>query len=116
MSKRTLRINELVRRELNDILRQQYQSESAALTFTGVEVAPDLRDGWVQVAIVGDADTVQDRMRWLQRQARDIRAELGRRIVLKYLPRLHYRLDETTPRANRVLELLDELETPSQSE
>jgi len=116
MSNRTLRINELVRRELNDILRRQYQSESAALTITGVEVAPDLRDGWVQVAIMGEADAVQDRMRWLHRQARAIRLELGRRIVLKYLPRLHYRLDETTPRANRVLDLIDEIETPSPSE
>ena len=51
----------------------------------------------------------QQKPRWLRRQAPAIREELGRRIVLKFLPKLEYRLDEKTPKANRILGLLDEL-------
>ena len=36
MSNRTVRVNELVQRELSAILRQRYQTESVAITITEV--------------------------------------------------------------------------------
>jgi len=110
MSNRTVRINELVRRELSDILRQRYQSEAVALTITEVRVSPDLRDARVFVAVVGDEAVVQDRLRWLRQQAPAIRDEIGRRVVLKFLPRFEYRLDESIGRSLRVLKILDEID------
>jgi ribosome-binding factor A len=109
MSNRTVRINELIQRELNDILRRHYQSEAVAITITEVRISTDLRDGKVFVAVIGDDELVVRRMAWLRRQARDIRAELARRITLKFLPDLVYTIDETTPRSARVLGLLDDL-------
>ena len=109
MSNRTVRINELVQRELSDILRRRYQSEAVAVTITEVRVAPDLRDARVFVAIVGSGEEETDRMRWLRRQAPAIREELGRRIVLKYLPKFEYLLDKSAARSVRVLSILDEI-------
>jgi ribosome-binding factor A len=113
MSNRTLRVNELIQRELSEILRKRYQSEAVALTITGVHIAPDLRDGRVFVAITGDAEFAADRLRWLKSKAHDIRFELGRRIVLKYMPQLTYVLDQSTAKGNQVLQLLDELDKQS---
>jgi ribosome-binding factor A len=110
MSNRTVRINELVQRELSEILRRRYQTEAVALTITEVRVAPDLRDGRVFVSIVGSDEEAADRMRWLRRQASAIRGELGRRIVLKYLPKLEYVLDKSAVRSVRILQILDEIE------
>jgi ribosome-binding factor A len=110
MSNRTVRINELVQRELSDILRRRYQSEAVALTITEVRVAPDLRDARVFVAIVGSDEEGAERLRWLRRQAPAIREELGRRIVLKYLPKFDYLLDKSAARSVRVLSILDEIE------
>ena len=110
MSNRVVRINELVQREISDILRQRHAAEAVAITISEVRVAPDLRDGRVFAAIVGDADTVADRFRWLQGRAPEIRAELAKRIVLKFLPRLTYVLDDSAARAARVLRALDEIE------
>ena len=45
----------------------------------------------------------------LRRKARDIREELARRITLKFLPKLSYAIDETTPRSARVLQMLDDM-------
>jgi ribosome-binding factor A len=109
MSNRTIRVNELLRRELGDILRKHYQADAVAVTVTEVRVAPDLRDARVFIAIVGDADFIEKKMRWLRRQAAAIREELSKRIVLKYLPKIEYRLDEKTPKATQLLRLLDEL-------
>jgi ribosome-binding factor A len=110
MSNRTLRVNELIQRELSDILRKKYQTEAVTLTITGVNVAPDLRDARVYVAVMGDATFAAQKLRWLRHNAHDIRMELGRRIVLKYMPQFTYVLDETTARGNRILQLLDEVE------
>src|SRR6266496_5001510 len=100
MSNRTLRVNELIQRELSDILHRRYQSEAVALTISEVSVAPDLRDGRVFVSIVGTDAEVEKKLRWLRGKAHELRMELGGRIVLKYLPRLTFALDETTNRGN----------------
>lgn len=113
MSNRTIRINELVQRELNDILHRHYQSEAVAITVSEVRVAPDLRDARVFVAIVGDGDVAREKLRWLRTKAPEIRAEIGRRIVLKYLPRFEYVLDETAARGARILQVLDEIGVPA---
>jgi ribosome-binding factor A len=110
VSNRIVRINELVQREVSDILRQRYASESVAITVTEVRVAPDLRDGRVFVAIVGDDAAVADRFRWLRARAAEIREELANRIVLKFLPHLTYVLDRSADRVARVLRTLDEIE------
>jgi ribosome-binding factor A len=110
MSNRTLRVNELIQREISAILRQRHQSEAVAITITEVRVAPDLRDARVFVSIVGEAEVVEKKLRWLRTQAQDIRNELGARIVLKYLPRFTYVLDESAIRGSRILGLLDAVE------
>ena len=112
MSNRTLRVSELVQREISDILRRHYQAESVAITVTEVRVSPDLRDGRVFVSVVGDEAVAEEKLKWLRARARDIREEVGRRIVLKYLPRFEYILDRSAIRGARILEVLEEIERP----
>jgi ribosome-binding factor A len=109
MSSRTIRLNELLQRELSDILRQRYQAESVALTVTEVRVAPDLRDARVFIAVVGTPEVAEQKLRWVRKQARAIREEMSKRIVLKFLPKFEYRLDESTVKSLSVLRLLDTL-------
>jgi len=112
MSTRTVRVNELVQREISEILRRHYQSEAVTLTVTEVRVSPDLRDARVFVSVVGDGEAAAEKLRWLRRQARAIRAEVGRRITLKFLPKFEYVLDTSSDRGTRVMRLLDELPKP----
>ena len=112
MSNRTVRVNELVQRELSDIQRRRYQSEAVAMTISEVRVSPDLRDARVFVAVVGDEDTGVAKLRWIRSKAGELRAELGRRIVLKYLPKFEFVLDESAIRGARILSALDRLDHP----
>jgi ribosome-binding factor A len=112
MSNRTIRVNELVQRELSAILRKHYQTESVAVTLTEVRVSPDLRDARVFVSVVGNEALAEEKLRWLRRIAPDIRTELGRRIVLKFLPKLEYVLDKSAIRGTRILQMLDEIDQP----
>lgn len=110
MSNRTLRVNALVQREISDILRRRYQCEAVAVTIAEVRIAPDLREGRVFVAILGDEAAAAERLRWLRSKAGEIREELGRHIVLKYLPRFEYVLDRSVARGARILQVMDEIE------
>jgi len=116
MINRLLRVNVLLQREISDILHRLYQQDTVTLTITEVRCAPDLRTARVFVSVVGDEDHATERMRWLSRQAKDIRLELGRRIVLKYLPRLDYVLDGSAERGTRIVQILDELDARQPSE
>ena len=112
MSNRTIRVNELVQREISDILRKRYQSEAVAVTITEVRVSPDLRDARVFVSVIGTETEASDKLAWLRSKAPEIREEVGRRIVLKYLPKFDYILDESAVRGARILQALDELDHP----
>lgn len=109
MSTRTLRVNELIQRELSDILRKKYKEEAIAITITGVQVTPDLHEGKVFIAVTGEEEDEVKCLRWLKHNSKDFRFELGRRIVLKHMPALIYLLDTTTARGNRILGVLDEI-------
>ncbi len=109
MSNRIVRVNELVQRELSDILRKRYQSESVAITIVDVRVSPDLHDARVFIAVVGNEEAATAGLRWLRAKGSELRYELGRRIVLKFLPKLEFVPDETATRGTRILKMLDAL-------
>ena len=116
MSNRTIRVNELVQREINAILHTHWQSEAVAITVTEVRVAPDLRDARVFVSVVGSDEVAEQKLRWLRGKARQIRDEVSRRIVLKYLPKFEYVLDHSAVKSARILTVLDEIEHPKPEE
>ena len=109
MSTRTLRVNELIQRELSNLLRRKYNSDAAPITITAVEVTPDVRLGKVFVSITGDDEQAADRMKWLRKHAKELRFALGDIIILKHMPVLTYELDTVTDRGNRILGLLDDI-------
>ncbi len=110
VSNRTLRINELVQREMSDYLRKKYQSEAVTLTITSVEVAADLRTGKVYVGVIGDDEHCVDRLRWLRKHGEEIRREMGKRVILKWNPRWEFILDDSGERGARILRAITEIE------
>jgi ribosome-binding factor A len=112
MSNRTIRVNELLQREISDILRRRHQSEAVAITIAEVRVSPDLREARVFVSIVGNPETVEAKLRWIRAKAPEIREEVSRHVVLKFLPKFEYVLDESAVRGARILQVLDEIDHP----
>jgi ribosome-binding factor A len=115
MSNRTLRINELVQREISAYLHTRYQREALPITITAVEVSPDLREGRVFYSVLGGADVAGDCGRWLQAKAPEIRHVVGRQIVLKNVPQLAFVHDAAIERGGRINQILDELEAKKTS-
>jgi ribosome-binding factor A len=106
-SNRTLRVNELIQRELSNLLRRRYKDDAAPITITAVEVTPDTRQGKVFVSVTGDEEQTEDRIKWLRKHAKELRLALGEIIILKHMPVLTYEVDTVTDRGNRILGILD---------
>jgi len=108
-STRVLRVNELIQRELSNLLRRKYNADAAPITITAVQCTPDVREGKVFISITGDDEQAADRMKWLRKHAKELRFALGDIIILKNMPLLTYELDTVTDRGNRILGLLDDI-------
>lgn len=115
MSNRTIRIAELVQRELGAYLHTKYKQEAVAITVAGVRVAPDLKTGKIFFSIFGNEESVNDRFRWLLRKRAEIRRELAQRIQIKHAPDWVFLMDEAVERGNRVLDILDSIERDAQA-
>ncbi len=118
-STRMIRVNELLKREIAvDIPRlfAHTDFDTGAITVTRVETAPDLRDAAVYISIFGHEDKRKDMIRFLNRNRKDVQAKMSRHVIIKYTPRLHFKLDTSIENGDRVLEILSELDIPEEDE
>jgi ribosome-binding factor A len=110
MGNRNVRVNELFRREISDILHTRFQTQSVKITVTGVDVTPDHREAKVYYSTLGDETDAKAAAELLHRIHGQIWSELGKRIVLKFIPKLFFMRDDSMERGARLISLLDELE------
>lgn len=114
-SARIIRVNELLKREIAvDIPRLFANSnfDTGAITVTGVETAPDLHDATVYVSIFGHEEDRLKMIRFLNSHRKDIQARMSKNVILKYTPRLHFKLDTSIESGDRVLGILARLDIP----
>ena len=109
MGLRNERVNELVRREISDYLHVRYRSESTCLTILAARVSPDLRNGTVAYSVIGDEEQVRLAKRFFKEKTGEIRYALGKRVVLKYLPKLRFVRDDSIEKGDEVIRILDDL-------
>jgi ribosome-binding factor A len=110
MTDRTRRLDELLREEINEVIRREVDDPRIGfLTITDVEVASDLRHATVWVSVIGSADEKKQTLRALARAMPFVRQRLGR-LRIRRIPALHIREDDTAARGTRVMKILQELE------
>lgn len=100
------RVNENLREVIADEVSRLKDPGLGFVTITGVSTAPDLRAARVFWSVLGDADQHQATAAALQRARSRIRAAVGDRVRLKYLPDLVFEFDESIDRGFRMEELL----------
>jgi len=64
----------------------------------------------VFISILGTADQQRRGLALLARQRLRLQDLVARAVVLKYFPTLHFVLDDSVVRGNRVLQIIEELE------
>lgn len=116
---RIKRINELLKREIGQVLFTVVDEDSfdhTAVSVTHVAVARDLRQARVYVSI-RDHESERERMLGLLRKHRaEIQARIGSDLELRYTPRLSFELDLSVEKGDRVLGILSELDVPEEEQ
>ena len=111
MGNRNLRVNELLKREVSLYVHRRLQTEAVGVTITDVESTADFKAATVYFSVIGDAEHGASMAALLNRHAQAINQELRRTITLRNIPRLRFQHDLSMERGNRVLQMLDEIES-----
>jgi ribosome-binding factor A len=120
MSRRTERVNELLRAELSEVLQREVKDPrlSLLISITEVDISPDLKSARVYLSIMGDDAEKEGVFRALRSAAPFVRRELRPRLPsLRYIPELAFLPDMSIERGARLSALIDEVAgaTPEQT-
>ena len=115
MKHRLVRVAEILKRELSTVILREVPSDGALITVNSVDVSPDLRNATVFVGVLGTAAQQRDALARLEQHRALLQAECAKRVVLKFTPHLHFKLDESIERGSRVLDILDELDAQGEA-
>jgi ribosome-binding factor A len=107
--KRASRLGDLIREEVADIVQNRIKHKSLGfLTITGARVSDDLRNAVVYVSVL-DLQQRDRTIRKLNATTSVVRSELGRRLKIKYIPKLKFMPDESVEYGMKIDRILDEL-------
>ena len=112
MKHRLERVNELIKRELGDLVNREVTFEAALVTVQHVDVTPDLKQAHVFVSVIGSEAEAKAAMSVLHASRAVLQHLLSKRVILKYTPHLHFKLDESIERGTRVISILEQIEIP----
>ena len=108
-SQRQLRVGELVRHAIADILAQgivhDADLEGHIITVPEVRMSPDLKLATIYVMPLGGRDT-EIVLTALERNKKFLRGEIAHRVNLKFAPEVRFHADERFDEAERIEKLL----------
>lgn len=107
---RAERVADQIRMEVADILMRKIKDPRVrSVTVTDVELTKDLRIARIFVTTMERNEDERHVFDGLAKASGFVRAELGRRLALRYLPEVMFVKDVSGPRGDRVLQLLEGL-------
>jgi len=109
MKNRLVRVRELIKRELGDLIVRQL-TFTQLVTIQDVDITPDLKQAHVYVSVLGDDP--HSVLAQLHDHRKELQSLLARRVILKFTPQLHFKLDSTVVRGSRVIDILTSLDIP----
>ncbi len=109
MSNRILRVNELIQKELGQIILREIEfPKNTLVTITRVETSPDLSQSKVYVSCL--PDNQGDRiLQILKRQSYYIQHKFNKKLETKIIPRIRFVKELKTMQAGKIEQILDKI-------
>jgi ribosome-binding factor A len=103
---RSHRVAEQMQRELADLLMFELKDPRVNMvTITGVEVTGDMAHAKIFYSAAKSSDSLQQ---GLEKSAGFLRTQLGRRMLLRTVPQLHFVYDASIDNGMKMSKLIDE--------
>lgn len=109
-SRRVLKVAQAIREVVSmAILTEIRDPRVSDVTVTFVEVSADLRIAKVHVSVMGDEKKQQLCLRGLKNSVGFLQSKVGKRVDLRYTPRIQFELDQGIKNSMLVTRILDEV-------
>jgi ribosome-binding factor A len=110
MSTRQNKVRELLKIEISDIILKELKDPRRGfITITDVNVTADMAHASVFVSIMGTEKERAGNLAMLSRARYFMRQSLKKRLSMKVIPELEFRLDTSVDHAIRILELMEQI-------
>ena len=111
MSRRTERLNDLIRDEISELLRRQIKDPRLGcfLTITRVDTSPDLRYAKVFASIMGSEEEKREALQGLASATGFFQHKLRERLSLRRVPQISFHKDDSIEQGAHVLHLMKEV-------
>jgi ribosome-binding factor A len=107
--KRSQRVSDLIREEIADIIMNKVKDPRLGfVTVTGAKITEDLKIATVYISVLKEEEK-ETTLEMLNAAKGFIRAELAKRIRMKFIPSLTFRIDESLEYGDRIERLLKEI-------
>jgi ribosome-binding factor A len=110
MTRRTRQVGEMLRDELDDIIRKEMDDPRLGFwSITHVDVPPDLRSARVFISVLGSEDERNETLAAMRAGAGFIRRHLKPRLRMRQIPDLEFRDDRSLEYAATITKTLHDL-------
>lgn len=110
MSTRQEKLEALLKQEIADILRKEVADPRIGfVTITGADVSADIGHAKVYVSILGSEEQKAEGLKVLKHTQSYIRQLLSKRIQMRTVPAIDFRMDGSIDHGMRITELLDQI-------
>lgn len=107
--KRSQRVGDLLRQEIAEIIMNKVKDPRIGfVTVTGVDITEDLKIAKVFISILKEEER-ETTLQILNSAKSFIRSEVSKRVRMKFIPTIEFRLDESIKYGDRIERLLREL-------
>ena len=105
------RIGHLIQMELSQLVLHKVKDPRLGfVTVTHVEVSPDLRWARVFYSVMGDEKKRKESQVALEKAAGFLQKEIGAALVLRYIPKLQFCLDDSLDRGFEIDRVLRDIQ------
>ena len=117
MTRRTERINNLIRQEISGLLQQQVNDPrlTSFISVTKVSTSRDLGHAKVFVSTLGNETNKKEVLQGFTAASGFLRKELARRLRIRHIPELSFHFDNSIERGAEILKLIEQV-APNSSE
>lgn len=109
MSNRLPKINELIKKQSGEIIARELDLKSGVfITISKVDTTPDLRYTRIFVSIFPEKE-IDYALKTLQKELYQIQGKLNKKLAMRPLPKIEFRIDMTESKADEIEKLLKEI-------
>lgn len=107
---RSGRVGEQMKKELSQLIQKEIKDPRIGfITVTGVDVTNDLSQAKVYLSVMGDEEQKEQTIKTLEKTSGFLRSEIGKRIRLRHIPELLFKIDSSIEYGSHIEKLLGEI-------